>query len=301
MNHTLLRISSGVRNGLVGLVLAGAVALSSANKVNATQMDISSADQVVPCYPTGTKYSAPRPTYDSVANTDVTAHPIVLWAVQDNSIVGGLNNNAVDEFPSYSLSGFMNAKSTQIVKIDGEEYIISVAGLNKTRPVSWFGGIGLNSSYPDRVGVVDLDSHAINPRDGKTGAYVNFDAGDFLNNSQIQTTCDSSGAITSINLFSKQFLPGDANRDGSVAFADYQRLEAGFGNPGILAETWSQGDFDGDGNVAFADYQLLEANFGKSSVPEPATLSLLTLGGLGLAYRGKRRARLTERAPSRKW
>jgi probable HAF family extracellular repeat protein len=76
-------------------------------------------------------------------------------------------------------------------------------------------------------------------------------------------------------------LPGDANGDGTVSFADYQTLEGNFGT----GTTWAQGDFNGDHAVTFADYQILEANFGKSSVPEPATLSLLILGGLALARR----------------
>jgi hypothetical protein len=74
---------------------------------------------------------------------------------------------------------------------------------------------------------------------------------------------------------------GDADENGTVAFADYQALEAGFGT----GTTWAQGNFDGVGVTSFADYQLLEANFGKVITPEPATLCLLVLGGLGLIRR----------------
>ncbi len=75
-------------------------------------------------------------------------------------------------------------------------------------------------------------------------------------------------------------LPGDANRDGRVTFADYILLELNFAHSG----GWSEGDFDGNGIVNFKDYILLEANFGKS-VPEPATLGLLLAGGLALLRR----------------
>jgi hypothetical protein len=67
------------------------------------------------------------------------------------------------------------------------------------------------------------------------------------------------------------FLPGDANGDGKVNFADYLVLESNFRKTG---QTFAQGDFNGDANVSFADYLLLEANFGKSiSLPAPAPMA----------------------------
>jgi hypothetical protein len=88
-------------------------------------------------------------------------------------------------------------------------------------------------------------------------------------------------------------LPGDANLDGTVTFADYQILESHFN---ATPATWGMADFNGDQVVTFADYQILEANFGHS-IPEPGTLSLACLGLLGMAWRasgrhwGARRAR----------
>jgi len=57
-------------------------------------------------------------------------------------------------------------------------------------------------------------------------------------------------------------LPGDADRDGTVAFADFLTLSSGFGQAG----NWEQGDFSGDGNVGFEDFLALSANFGESSL-----------------------------------
>jgi hypothetical protein len=68
---------------------------------------------------------------------------------------------------------------------------------------------------------------------------------------------------------------------GKVDFADYLILEANFGKSGM---TNGQGDADGNGKVDFADYLILEAQFGKTT-PEPATIGLLVLGGLGLLRR----------------
>jgi hypothetical protein len=55
-------------------------------------------------------------------------------------------------------------------------------------------------------------------------------------------------------------LPGDANTDGVVNFADYQHLELGFGkgDPG-----WADGDFNCDGVVDIADFRLLYDNYGR--------------------------------------
>jgi hypothetical protein len=78
-------------------------------------------------------------------------------------------------------------------------------------------------------------------------------------------------------------LPGDANEDGKVSFADYLALEANFGQ---FPRYWQDGDFNGDFKVSFADYLVLEANFGKGA-PEPATMALLALGGLSMLRRRK--------------
>ena len=79
--------------------------------------------------------------------------------------------------------------------------------------------------------------------------------------------------------------PGDANADGKVDFTDFQAMldHWQFGT-----SIWSQGDFNQDGKVDFADFQVLLDHWnpaGTSSVPEPATLTMLTLAALGLVRR----------------
>ena len=76
---------------------------------------------------------------------------------------------------------------------------------------------------------------------------------------------------------------GDTNLDGTVNFPDFLALSGGFGQSG----GWAEGDMDGNGQVEFPDFLELSANFGKasvavSSVPEPSSLYLLSLGLMAL-------------------
>jgi len=75
------------------------------------------------------------------------------------------------------------------------------------------------------------------------------------------------------------YLPADFNQDLKVSFADYLILESNFGK--TLRDKFT-GDANGDGKCSFADYLLLEAEFGHTTTPEPATIGLLVLGGIGL-------------------
>ena len=62
-------------------------------------------------------------------------------------------------------------------------------------------------------------------------------------------------------LFHLNVLPGDANGDGAVDFADLVALARHYGQPGGLAD----GDVDGDGKIDFADLLLLARHFGLTS------------------------------------
>jgi autotransporter-associated beta strand protein len=97
---------------------------------------------------------------------------------------------------------------------------------------------------------------------------------------------------------------GDANLDGTVNLADFNRLATNFGQSG---KNWTDGDFTYDGTVNLSDFNRLAGNFGlaaidheptpqdwsnlSAAVPEPS--SLLLSGVPALAGMRMRRRRAT--------
>lgn len=62
-------------------------------------------------------------------------------------------------------------------------------------------------------------------------------------------------------------VPGDANLDGTVNFADLLLLAQNYGQPN---ENWQHGDFNGDGAVGFTDLLILAQHYGQSLEEPPA-------------------------------
>lgn len=101
-------------------------------------------------------------------------------------------------------------------------------------------------------------------------------------------------------------LVGDADLDGTVQFSDFLLLAQNFGEDG----SFTRGDFDCSGSVEFPDFLALAQNFGSSagtqSVPEPAGIYSVALGGVLLLLRRKERPNhspmsKSQGAPPKKW
>ncbi len=87
---------------------------------------------------------------------------------------------------------------------------------------------------------------------------------------------------------------GDANLDHKVDLSDFQIVLDYWMDSGSSIG-WAQGDFNGDGIVDFMDFQCLldnwnPAGFSPAAVPEPASLSVLLLGGMALLRRSRKNA-----------
>ncbi len=87
---------------------------------------------------------------------------------------------------------------------------------------------------------------------------------------------------------------GDADNDGDVDIFDYMAMTAAYGQAGTSQWRWVEGDFDEDGDVDIFDYMAMTAEYGWTeggggSIPEPASLAILAIGGLCASVRRRKR------------
>ena len=84
-------------------------------------------------------------------------------------------------------------------------------------------------------------------------------------------------------------MPGDADGDKDVDIMDFNTLATNFDPSGNNSATndWTSADFDVDGDIDITDFNSLASNFAPggygsaNSIPEPSTIVLCVLGGVG--------------------
>jgi hypothetical protein len=92
--------------------------------------------------------------------------------------------------------------------------------------------------------------------------------------------------------------PGDVDGSGQVGLSDYNIIKVNFGLTEINGHAvgWADGDVDASGQVGLSDYNVVKLHYGHTTgdgigavtTPEPATMSLLVLGGLSALLRRRR-------------
>ncbi|MDP9173567.1 MAG: PEP-CTERM sorting domain-containing protein [Planctomycetota bacterium] len=175
----------------------------------------------------------------------------------------------------------------------------------------WTGPAGITSTQLDA-------HHAVAFADGSDGVVTNLPA-------NRSSAVPAGGVLPANNELVTYAFAGDANLDGKVDFSDFVILSNHFGG---TFTNWDQGNFNYDTGVDFSDFVILSNNFGEgvtagdgasatpiqlaqynslaaslgisksqisawdaqiAALPEPTSVSLLTLGIAGLLHRRRRR------------
>jgi len=186
---------------------------------------------------------------------------------------------------------------------DGTQFVVELAGSGGVAGVDFDQLVVTNDATPDGTLQVSLIDDFV-PQAGDTFdildwgtiAATTFDAIE-LPDLAGRIAWNTSGLYTDGVIEVIGMLDGDTDVDWDVDTDDYNNFVAVFGGAG----DWHT-DFNEDGRVDLTDFVLMRANFGMvvdlgpapiaapAVTPEPATLTLLAIGGILVTRRRRRRS-----------
>ncbi|OHB71161.1 MAG: hypothetical protein A2V70_16205 [Planctomycetes bacterium RBG_13_63_9] len=246
----------------------------------------------------GNRVTPPEGTHKLMLDASLDPSSFTLGQVGQVDTDGDGVPDVLDTFPTLDGNDSGSDPGRGVFRFEGTA---SVEPTENLGPLGSGQDITINWIAGAEYRVNESDWTSLPAADGAFGAYeedlelllVDLIPGQYAIDLRVLNSVDNASEIYSFD-FTSTVIPGDADFDGTVTFADFNALANHYGMAGV---GWREGDFSGDGTVRFEDFNTLANHFGNSSVasggakpvPEPAAAAMLLGGLLALLCRWSRR------------